>query len=64
MGIFDVARWDGAAWTNLELDEISGASGVWGFGSEELAHWDGSTWEVTEIDGFRRGHHAVGHRAR
>jgi hypothetical protein len=61
VGIFDVARWDGAAWTNLELDLFSSAEGVWGFaaddvwlagGSEELAHWDGVAWTVTELEIF------------
>jgi hypothetical protein len=52
-GVFGFDRWSGVAWTDISDSVVSQASGIWGFGPDDvwavgdfatLAHWDGAAW--------------------
>jgi len=55
-GTFGLARWDGAAWTDIGDDVAMEAAGIWGFADDDvwaasdfgtLARWTGAAWTDT-----------------
>jgi hypothetical protein len=70
VGVFGVSRWRGSAWANAGDNNVTQASGVWGFSATDawvvgdfgtLAHWDGTGWTDTlpMNDNFEMDHASV-----